>query len=264
MPSESIRPAKLADTVAEHFERLILEGALRPGERLLPERELAARLDISRPSLRDAINKLVERGLLTTTASGGTMVCEGLGATLKDPLVELFQTHPEATFDYLEFRNVTEGSAAAFAALRATDIDRQEIRSSFERMAASHDKDDPTEEADADADFHLAIYEASHNVVMLHIMRSLSDMLRSGVFYNRSKLYLRKGVRDLLLNQHRAIHDAIMAGDADAARTAAETHITFTHNALREIRDAEARLEVSLRRIGRSDLVGGGGRRGEK
>ena len=255
MPSESIRPAKLADTVAEHFERLILEGALRPGERLLPERELAARLDISRPSLRDAITKLVERGLLTTTASGGTMVCEGLGATLKDPLVELFQTHPEATFDYLEFRNVTEGSAAAFAALRATDIDRQEIRSSFERMAASHDKDDPTEEADADADFHLAIYEASHNLFMLHVMRSLSGMLRNDVFYNRATLYLRRNVRDLLLAQHRAIRDAIMAGDAEAARQAAREHMSFTADALKEIAKADARLEVSLNRIARNDAL---------
>lgn len=261
MRSESIKPAKLADTVAEHLERLILEGALRPGERLLAERELAAKLDISRPSLRDALAKLMERGLLMTDHNGATYVAETLGATFRDPLTQLLRENPEATFDYLEFRSTVEGSAAYYAAKRANDVDREAIKACFDRMEASHGHDDSTEEADADADFHLAIYEATHNVVMLHIMRSLSELLRNDIFYNRSKLYERKGVRDLLLDQHRAVYEAVMAGDPDGARDAAERHITYINAALQEIRDAEARLEVSLRRMGRSDLVDVGGRR---
>ena len=50
--TEPVRPAKLADAIADHLEKLILEGSLRPGERLLAERELALRFDVSRPSLR--------------------------------------------------------------------------------------------------------------------------------------------------------------------------------------------------------------------
>jgi len=262
MKADTIKPAKLADTVAQHLERLILEGALRPGERLLPERELAAKLDISRPSLRDALAKLEERGLLVSDASGGTQVAETLGATFRDPLTKLLRENPDATFDYLEFRATVEGSAAYYAAQRATDLDRDAIDRCFKRMEASHHKEDPSEEAEADADFHLAIYEATHNVVLLHIMRSLSEMLRTGVFFNRNKLYERQGVRDLLLAQHRAIHEAVMAGEPERARAAAQHHIGYTHDALIQIRDAEARLEVSLRRMGRNDLVDvGGGRR---
>ncbi|HYG90176.1 MAG TPA: FCD domain-containing protein [Azospirillum sp.] len=261
MKTESIKPAKLADTVAEHLERLILEGALRPGERLLPERELATKLDISRPSLRDALAKLMERGLLMTDHTGAAYVAETLGATFRDPLTRLLRENPEATFDYLEFRSTVEGSAAYYAALRATEVDRAAIKACYDRMEASHGKDDPSEEADADADFHLAIYEATHNVVMLHIMRSLSDLLRNDIFYNRNKLYERKGVRDLLIDQHKAVYEAVTAGDPERARDAAERHITYINSALQEIRDAEARLEVSLRRMGRMDLVDLGGRR---
>ena len=134
-------------------------------------------------------------------------------------------------------------------------VDRELIQNCFGAMEAAHQKDDPTDEANADADFHLAIYEASHNLLMLHVMRSLSGMLRNDVFYNRATLYLRRNVRDLLLAQHRAIRDAIMAGDAEAARQAAREHMSFTADALKEIAKADARLEVSLNRIARNDAL---------
>ncbi|CAA7615447.1 Pyruvate dehydrogenase complex repressor [Candidatus Terasakiella magnetica] len=253
--TEPIRPAKLADTIADHLEQLILEGSLRPNERLLAERELAQRFDVSRPSLREALEKLEKRGLLYSGRGGSTYVAPLLGEGFTEPLYSALASRPETTFDYLEFRRFVEGSAAYFAALRGTDVDRDLIRECFDTMETAHHKDDSSDEADADADFHLSVYEASHNLVMLHIMRSLSDMLRNDVFYNRAKLYQRQGVRELLLEQHRAVYEAVMAGDPDAARAAAEAHIDFTRDALLEIAKADARLEVSLRRIGRGDLV---------
>ena len=253
--TEPIRPAKLADSIAERLEKLILEGALRPGERLLPERDLALKLDVSRPSLREALEKLESRGMVYSGRGGATFVASLLGEGFTAQLVQALQNSPETTFDYLEFRLIVEGPAAYLAALRGTDIDRDAIRHCFERMEQSHRVDDPTDEADADADFHQAIYEASHNVMMLHIMRSLSDLLRKDVFYNRAKLYLRKGVRELLLEQHRAICQAVLNSDPQGARAAAEAHINFTRDALQEIARADARLEVSLRRIARNELI---------
>lgn len=253
--TEPIRPAKLADTIADHLEQLILEGSLRPGERLLAERELAQRFDVSRPSLREALEKLEKRGLLKSGRGGATFVAPMLGDGFTEPLYTALASRPETTFDYLEFRRFVEGSAAYFAALRGTDVDRDLIRECFEKMEIAHQKDDSSDEAETDADFHLAVYEASHNLVMLHIMRSLSDMLRKDVFYNRAKLYQRQGVRELLLEQHRAVYQTVMAGDPDAAKAAAEAHIDFTRDALMEIAKADARLEVSLRRIAKTDLV---------
>lgn len=251
--NDPIRPTKLADVIAVRLERLILEGALRPGERLLPERELAQKFDVSRPSLREAQDKLEKRGLLFTGAGGGTYVAPLLGEDFIAPLLQVLQTRPEATFDYLEFRAIVDGATAYLASLRSTHIDREEIQKRYEAMVLAHSLDDPTDEAKADAEFHIAIYEASHNMLMLHIMRSLAGILHHDILYNRTKLYLRQGVRELLLEQHRAIYEAVMSGDAPAARLAAETNVTFTRDALHEIADADARLEVSLRRIARSD-----------
>lgn len=247
------KPAKLADAIADHLERLIREGVLRPGEKLLPERDLALKLDVSRPSLRDALVKLEDRGLLVTERTG-THIAQFL-APIAMPLVSLLQGDPEASFHYLEFRCSIEGAAAGLAAQRATDLDRAAIRSLLDRMRAAHGEDDATEEADVDARLHLAVYESAHNTVMLHIMGMLSEMLRNDVFYNRARLYARAGVRDLLLEQHLAVGEAILAGDAVAAKAAAEAHVTFTLNTLRDIRDEDTRLEASLRRVGRGDLI---------
>ena len=122
----TIRPAKLSDAIAEHLEALILDGVLRPGEKLLPERDLALKLDVSRPSLRDALAKLEERGLLVT-GRGGTHVARFLSG-ITDPLAAILHAHPETTFDYFEFRAALEGLAAGLAAERSNDLDREAIR----------------------------------------------------------------------------------------------------------------------------------------
>ena len=251
--SESIKATRIADTIADHLERLIFEGGLHPGERLLPERELAQKLEVSRPSLRDALAALERRGLIVTDRQG-SRVAEFL-RPLTQPLEVLLQNNNQALFDYMEFRGIVEGATAEMAAIRATDLDRQTIREILDRMEKAHGLEDSGEEADSDADLHFSTYEAAHNVIILHLMRAFSDLLRRDVFYNRGKLYARAGVRDLLLHQHKAIGEAIIAGDAAGARRAAEHHIAFTRVTLEEICQADARLAVSLRRIGRRDLV---------
>src|ERR1700676_3805932 len=117
-----IRPEKLGDAIAEHLEKLILEGVLRPGERLASERDLALKLDVSRPSLREALEKLQSKGLIETTKAG-TVVAQFL-APLSRPLAALFADKPRVTADYFEYRRIIEGQAAALAATRATDVDR--------------------------------------------------------------------------------------------------------------------------------------------
>ena len=105
MPFQKIEPDRVAESVITQIEQLILRGIIRPGERLPSERDLADRLGVSRPSLREAISSLQERGLLTTKANSGIFVEELLGAPFTPSLTELFSTHDEAVFDYISFRS---------------------------------------------------------------------------------------------------------------------------------------------------------------
>jgi GntR family transcriptional repressor for pyruvate dehydrogenase complex len=247
--TERIRPPKLADSIAHHLERLIVEGSLRPGEWLLPERELAARFDVSRPSLREALDKLEERGLLISERGGATRVGPLLGEGFRGPIRAALAGRPETVFDYLELRQLLESEATALAAERATETDRQTLAARFTAMEAAFDADDQTGLAEAGAEFHLALFEASHNLMILHVMRGLSELLRADVFYRRATLYQRQSVRGLLHEQHRAIFEATMAGAAATARQAAAEHVEFTRAALTEITAADARLDATLHRI---------------
>jgi GntR family transcriptional repressor for pyruvate dehydrogenase complex len=254
MSTLSIRPAKLADAVAQHIEELILEGALPPGERLLSERELSAKLDVSRPSLRDALDKLIERGLITTDSQGACYVSEAIGKSIRDPLTMLFD-EPRGRFDCMEFRSVVEAAAAGLAAERASEVDRDAIAQAFDAMEAAHEKGDVDAIAKADADFHFAIYGAAHNVMMLQVMRSLETILRSNVHLNRKNLFEHRRDREEQLAEHRAVFEAIMARDAHKAQEAARLHMVSAMQTQREIHEEEQRLQAAIRRLARHDLL---------
>ena len=248
MPFRSVQPEKISTSVTHQIELLILRGILRPGERLPSERELSERMGISRPSLREAVAELQQKGLLTSKAGAGIYVADVLGGAFSPALTRLFADHEEAVLDYIGFRRDMEGLAAERAARLASDTDLRVIQAIFDKMLAAHSKRDPADEALLDADFHLSIIEASHNVIMLHMMRSMYDLLRQGVFYNRQLMFRQRSIRDNLLEQHRAINEAIQARDPAAARRAVEDHLTFVENALIEQKKSERHEEIARQR----------------
>jgi GntR family transcriptional repressor for pyruvate dehydrogenase complex len=249
MPFTRIESEKLAAAVVRQIERLILHGILRPGERLPSERELAERLGVSRPSLREAVAELQARGLLAPRAGAGIYVADVLGSAFSPALVRLFASQEDALDDYIAFRRDLEGVAAARAATSGSDTDLSLVSTILRKMEDAHGKRDPAEEAALDADFHMAIIEASHNVIMLHMMRSMMDLLREGVFYNRSVMFNHRDTRDVLLDQHRAIDAALQARDAERARDAVEAHLDFVRLAVRSQREAERHEKTALLRL---------------
>lgn len=249
MPFEPVHPEKLSTSVVRQIEGLILRGILRPGERLPSERELSERLGVSRPSLRDAVAELQAQGLLTTRAGSGVYVAEVLGSAFSPALTRLFATHDEAVFDYLSFRRDMEGLAAERAARIGSDSDLKVVQAIFDKMRAAHAKRNPDDEAALDAQFHTAIIEASHNVVMLHMMRSMYDLLRNGVFYNRQVMFKQRTTRQALLDQHSRINDALQARDPAGARAAIEAHLDYVGVCLRDQQKADRNEAIARKRL---------------
>lgn len=249
MPFQKIQAEKVATSVVRQIETLILRGILRPGERLPAERELSDRLGVSRPSLREAIADLEARDLLLSKAGSGVYVANVLGSAFSQPLIDLFSTHEEALTDYLSFRRDLEGLAAWRAALRASDTDLKVVDTIFRKMEAANSKRNPEEEAYLDAEFHLAIIEASHNVIMVHMMRSMFDMLRAGVFYNRQVMFKQRTTRQSLLDQHRTINSALQARDPEGARSAIEDHLNYVETSMRLQKKAESNEAIARLRF---------------
>lgn len=242
-----MKPRKLADDISDRIRQWIVDGVLRPGDRIQSERALSETFGVSRPSVREGLAILEDEGLLDIRR-GGLHVRELTASPIIDPLVALFRSDPSSFDDYLEFREIIEGAAAYFAALRATDIDRDNLQMAHQNFVLSHEAGNPGHEAEMDAAFHVAIYEACHNRALLHIMRGTSGLLKNDVFHNRSRLYPRVGYREATIDQHRLIFDAIMSGKPDSARAAAEAHITYVRRAVEELKRADARLEIARQR----------------
>lgn len=250
-----VRQRRLSDDIAGQVETMILEGTLKAGERLPAERVLAEQFGVSRPSLREAIQKLVAKGLLLSRQGGGTYVCDSVGSTFSDPLLHLLENNSDVQRDLLEFRHTLEGSCAYYAALRATDRDRQRLSEAFDRLQDCYGRAGEVtraEEGAADANFHLAIAEASHNAVLLHTIRGLFDLLKRNVVTNIGGMYALRGeTRSMLNAQHRALYEAIIEGRAEEARGLSNQHIDYVQEVLAGAMQQEVR-ELRAQRRGKT------------
>ncbi|MBG6242424.1 MULTISPECIES: pyruvate dehydrogenase complex transcriptional repressor PdhR [Symbiopectobacterium] len=249
MAYSKIRQPKLSDVIEQQLEFLILEGTLRPGEKLPPERELAKQFDVSRPSLREAIQRLEAKGLLLRRQGGGTFVQNNLWQSVSDPLSELLSTHPESQFDLLETRHALEGIAAYYAALRGTEEDFQRIRECHTQIEQARASGDLVAESEAVMHYQVAVTEATHNVVLLHLLRCMGPLLEQNVRQNFELLYLSREVLAQVSSHRAGIFEAIVAREPEKAREASHRHLAFIEEVLLDLNREHSRRERSLRRL---------------
>jgi GntR family transcriptional regulator, transcriptional repressor for pyruvate dehydrogenase complex len=220
-----IKPRRVSDQVFEQLRDLIFRGRLRAGEKLLPERELAQALGVSRPTLREAINKLVSLGLVEHRQGQGTFVGLPAGQNEKNPLAALINGHEPSLEELLEVRLGLECQAAVLAAQRATEQDLAAIATCLDDMPAEPDQGRLGIEADVA--FHMAIAYAAQNLAQVHILRTLYDLLHFGFRENLHHLYTQPGNLEIIDAHHQAVYTALRQHDPDAAFAAMKKHITF-------------------------------------
>lgn len=242
---------RLSDTVARQLEQRILDGALKAGDRLPAERELSLELGVSRPCLREAIQKLASKGLLYSRQGGGTFVADQLNNALADPWAEMLASHPALNDDLLEFRAVLECQSAEWAALRATPADLHQLDQCLKSAAAAVATLSAEAVAEADQAFHQALAEAAHNAFAAHMMSVVQGLLQKDILFNLGELISVPIASRMLIEQWTAIVDAIRQQHVAAARQAAATHAGFFRETLNQAQRAQARREVSEMRADR-------------
>ena len=242
-----IQTVQLSDVIMQQLEALIVDGTYGAGERLPAERELARQLDVSRPSLREAIQKLEAKGLVTRRQGGGTYVTGALHQKVTDPLFALLAQNPEAHYDLLEFRHALEGVSSFYAAMRGTDADRQHIQNTFDAVTQAAELG-AKEQAQALMRFYAAITEASHNVVLLHLVRGMQDILMENMRQNLDVLNRRSEIRAQLHKHRASIVEAILAGQPEQARDACHQHLAYIEATLLQLNRDHQRIERSVRR----------------
>lgn len=244
-----VKQQKLSDIILVQLESMIIEGSLKPGEKLLPERELALQFEVSRPSLREAIQKLEVQGLVIRKQGGGTFVSDNLLSGFSDPLFELMSKHSESQFDLLEFRHGIEGMASYYAAMRGTAADFEQIQIKHDDIGTSQLENDFRIEAEAIVEFHLAICAASHNAVILQLARSMSQLLVDNIEQNLIALAKRPDIFSKMTDYRQRLLNAIISGEPQKAWGASHRHLAFIEEILLKSTQENSRMERSMRRM---------------
>ncbi len=243
-----VTPEKTAQHVIRRIEVLILEGVLRSGEKLPSERDLAIEMDVSRPILREALKSLEMRGILETRHGQGTVIANITGTLFSEPVAKMVKAYPRTRQDYVEFRSNLESFAASLAAERASAHDLAMLKDIFAGMERAHKKKNIEDEARYDLEFHMMIADCSHNVILIHSLRSCYQLLAENVLLNRSKIFDFPGARDAFINQHKAILEAIIERNPGLAAKSAAAHIDYVSNTMESVdKQSEWQKNAELR-----------------
>lgn len=214
----------LAHDAAEHLRELIGSGALQPGDKLPPERALATRLGVSRPTLREAVRGLVIMGMLETRHGAGTFVVRQ--APVGDPLTLTIDLQDAPIEELFEIRLLLEPSVTERAAARITPDELDDLRDTLRRMDALIGEPGPF--SLADVEFHRTIHIAARSAMMLSLLDGIADLSLRG----RTISTTMSSVRKRTTVEHRAILEALDARDPVLAREAMAAHLMHIRGVL--------------------------------
>jgi GntR family transcriptional repressor for pyruvate dehydrogenase complex len=220
---EPVRPLALKERVIQQLTRLIEGGVLEPGDQLPSERELSEELQVSRGTVREAVQFLGALGLVEVRHGSGTFVRLGTDPSkLRDEWRDWTIRHAERIHDLLELRKGLEPFAAELAAQRAGEEQVAAMEDALKQMEPAVDSPDVTGLIQADLAFHHALCAAAGNAALSEFADALGEQLvrERGVIWNLPG----RPARSLV--EHRAIYEAVRAGDPARARQAAYEHLT--------------------------------------
>jgi len=230
---QPIRPKKISEEIVAQIRAMISQGELKPGDRIPSERELAALLDVSRPSVREAIMVLDAMGLVEARQGGGTYVRSLAETSLADPLSQMVEADPKLLPALVEVRKGLESWSAYLAAQRADALDLERLRALVEEMTRLAAKG--SWDSDLDARFHSAISAASHNTLQVHVLTSIHALYYTSLRLALIDFNQREGDAQLLYRQHLAIFQAIADHDPERARLAMLEHLSVVDTKIDKI-----------------------------
>lgn len=220
-----IKPRKISDEIVEQIKSLVLQGDLKPGESLPPERTLAKSLNVSRVSLREALNALQGMGLLEIQQGNRTCVRPITTRSIHDPLVSFAKNSPANIMKVFEIRKYLELGSVSMAAERATEREIHHLEAILAEM-----EDDLIRNrlgAKADHEFHTALAEATHNDAYIHVIKTIYDLLQEELRIAWGGVFKKKDRRRKLFEQHKNILLAVKLRDPKKGREEALAHLKY-------------------------------------
>ncbi len=217
---KTVRTSRLYEQIVQQIEDSILKGALKPGDQLPAERELAQQFGVSRTAIREAVKALREKGLVEAYSGRGTFVRDGTSQAIRQSLDLMIKIGQQDGSPHLaELRAILEPEIAALAAIR---IDEQHLASMREAVNVMDGaRNDPDAYIEADLDFHLCLAEAAANPLILSLIDSIVGMLRE----QRMRIFQVDGGPERGQFHHKRILEAVDKRSPEVARAAMRAHL---------------------------------------
>jgi GntR family transcriptional repressor for pyruvate dehydrogenase complex len=228
-----IRPSKISEQIVEQVKMLIREGHLQPGQKLPPEKEFTQQLGVGRSSLREAINVLEALGYLEARKHKGVFVSSVSEPILNEPLHQILKEDQSKLPHLYDLRKDIELAASQKAAERRDSKDLKRLATCLNRMA--RDKEQHKLALQDDLQFHLAIAQATHNFLRLHVLKNIFEISNAYIDLVRVKIIGDDENIPEIYSQHEAIFKAIEAKRAHEARDYMETHLTWVETRISEL-----------------------------
>jgi DNA-binding FadR family transcriptional regulator len=235
MPASGLTPVARRSIVSdarEQITRLIVSGALKPGEKLPAERQLIELLGVSRPTLREGIAALTAMGILEARQGAGTFVSDLDPARIVEPLVLIVNLNSEVLRELFDVRRILESGAIQIAAEHIVDDELAELHRLLSELRAA--RGSLKRFMKLDIEFHRTIHRASHNELLIALLESVGHLARE----SRAVTSQRPTVRTQAHRDHVQIVKALEARDPLAAREAMLAHLDHMRNALDSALDA--------------------------
>lgn len=215
-----VRSSRLYEQIVQQVEESIHKGAMKPGDQLPPERELAQQFGVSRTAVREAVKALREKGLVEAYPGRGTFITDGTSYSMRQSLDRMLRVGQAEGAGFLaEVREILEPEIVAMAATRADAEDLASMREQIGVMDQA--RKDPEMFIEADLDFHLTLAEAAANPIILSLIDSIVGLLRE----QRMGIFQVEGGPERGQYHHKKILEAIEHKDPAGAREAMKAHL---------------------------------------
>ena len=217
---KTVQTSRLYEQIVKQIEDSILKGALKSGDQLPAERELAQQFGVSRTAVREAVKALREKGLVEAYSGRGTFVTNGTSQAMRQSLDFMMRIGQQDGLAHLaEVREILEPEIAALAATRIQEQHLATMREAVSIMDQA--LRDPDAYIEADLDFHLSLAEAAENPLILSLIDSIVGLLRE----QRLRIFYVDGGPERGQSHHKRILQAIEQRDADKSRQAMRAHL---------------------------------------
>jgi GntR family transcriptional repressor for pyruvate dehydrogenase complex len=230
-----VKTRRLYEDIVEQIKHFISGGALKPGDKLPAERDMAERLQVSRVSVREAIKAMEMLGFVDIRPGDGTFVRDTNTDDIIRPLAMFLAVERNSLLDMFELRRIFETATAGLAAERADAGEVEHLGEVLEKMKIGLNLQDSEKGEEFDTQFHYGIAEATHNSLLTKLFRTVSEEFAKANSAARRQLW--SGSADnaqIIIDQHTEIYEAIRNRDGKLASEVMLKHLSFAEQELRK------------------------------